>query len=396
MRLLILELGYSAGTETVVVQLARAWLPRVEHLILAAASRRHEEYLTRGLPTEVDFASLEWPSGGWRRANRVAARLAFRHRLSRLDRLLSDWRLADIAREHRATHVFVPCIFSVAPRRLPRPFGVMAMDLAWQHFPGGFPGRTRAWLDAQFTAWLEAADIVFPVSDSTTAEIGSVFPAYAAKLCSVPHGSAGPRALAPSAPASPPVFFCPASVTANKNHLLLLQACARLYRAGHDFKMVLTGRDTAALQSVTPHARPAIETPRAFFHEHRELFAGRVVAPGFVSDQDIESLYATALRVVLPSAYEGFGLPLLEAFERGVPVICSGIPPFREQIARYAMNDLAAVVDPLDEVTLADAMAEALSRPAPARPDAQTHRDLLTRWTWDHAAEAYLKALARA
>ena len=48
-----------------------------------------------------------------------------------------------------------------------------------------------------------------------------------------------------------------------------------------------------------------------------------VIFPGFVSDQDLSVVYQQALLYVFPSLYEGFGLPPLEAMQRGVPVICS-------------------------------------------------------------------------
>ncbi len=48
-----------------------------------------------------------------------------------------------------------------------------------------------------------------------------------------------------------------------------------------------------------------------------------IIFPGFVSDEDLGAIYAQALLYVFPSLYEGFGLPPLEAMEKGVPVVCS-------------------------------------------------------------------------
>ncbi len=56
----------------------------------------------------------------------------------------------------------------------------------------------------------------------------------------------------------------------------------------------------------------------------------RVVFSGYVAEEDLVAVYKAARLLVFPSRYEGFGLPLLEAFAQGVPVIASDIPPFRE------------------------------------------------------------------
>ncbi|WPL18851.1 UDP-D-galactose:(glucosyl)lipopolysaccharide-1,6-D-galactosyltransferase [Thiorhodovibrio winogradskyi] len=55
-----------------------------------------------------------------------------------------------------------------------------------------------------------------------------------------------------------------------------------------------------------------------------------IIQTGYVPDNDLAALYAGALAVVMPSLYEGFGLPVQEALRYGVPVISSDIPEMRE------------------------------------------------------------------
>ncbi|MBA2348727.1 MAG: glycosyltransferase family 4 protein [Solirubrobacterales bacterium] len=76
---------------------------------------------------------------------------------------------------------------------------------------------------------------------------------------------------------------------------------------------------------------------------------------GWTSAEDLEGLYALAKGFVFPSLYEGFGLPVLEAMARGVPVACSD----RGSLAEVA-GDAALLFDPQDEQGIATALARLL------------------------------------
>ena len=56
----------------------------------------------------------------------------------------------------------------------------------------------------------------------------------------------------------------------------------------------------------------------------------KIIITGYVTDEELESLYSNATMFVLPSHYEGFGMPILEAMQYKLPVILSDIPVFRE------------------------------------------------------------------
>ena len=75
----------------------------------------------------------------------------------------------------------------------------------------------------------------------------------------------------------------------------------------------------------------------------------------WVSDEDLEALYRTATCFVLPSLVEGFGLPVLEAMARGVPVACSDRPALPE-----VAGDAALLFDPLDQAAVTEAIRRLL------------------------------------
>ena len=94
------------------------------------------------------------------------------------------------------------------------------------------------------------------------------------------------------------------------------------------------------------------------------------------SDEELAALYASSEALIFPSKAEGFGLPLLEAFIAGTPVICSDIPVFRE-IGR----DCAIYFDPDRPEALADAMRSIQS--SRLAGDVQ---ELLKNFSWEKCA----------
>jgi len=83
---------------------------------------------------------------------------------------------------------------------------------------------------------------------------------------------------------------------------------------------------------------------------------GKVIRLGYVTDKELARLYKAADCFVYPSLYEGFGLPVVEAFASGCPVVTSGISATAE-----IAGDAAILIDPLDEVKMADAIKNILT-----------------------------------
>ncbi len=128
-----------------------------------------------------------------------------------------------------------------------------------------------------------------------------------------------------------PFLLYPAITYPHKNHLTMLDAFARLDGPAARARLVLTGGSAATEDRV----RDRID----------ELgLTDRVLRPGRVDQATLEALYAAAAGVVVPSRYEGFGLPALEAMARGCPVVAARAGSLPE-VARA--EDL---VDP-DDVT---------------------------------------------
>jgi glycosyltransferase involved in cell wall biosynthesis len=114
----------------------------------------------------------------------------------------------------------------------------------------------------------------------------------------------------------------------------------------------------------------------------------------WVSGPELEGLYALAGVFVFPSLYEGFGLPVLEAMRRGVPVACSD----RSSLPEVA-GDAALLFDPDDARAITAAIERVLGDPAEAARLRAAGRAQAQRFTWAATARAtaasYDRAMAR-
>jgi len=154
-----------------------------------------------------------------------------------------------------------------------------------------------------------------------------------------------------------------------------------------------------ALASIPAERRPLLVLPGyPTWHERelRERAAARGVEPdvrflGWVSGAELEGLWSLAEAFVFPSLYEGFGLPVLEAMARGVPVACSDASSLPE-----VAGDAALLFDPHDPRAIAQALTRLLT-------DEELRAQLRNRgaarakeFTWQRTARLTLDSYARA
>jgi glycosyltransferase involved in cell wall biosynthesis len=108
---------------------------------------------------------------------------------------------------------------------------------------------------------------------------------------------------------------------------------------------------------------------------------------GFVSEEDLMTLYRCAHVVVAPSSYEGFGLPVLEAMQLGAPVIAARASSLPE-----AGGDAAAYVEPEDDAALAREIGRVLSDESVRRTMREASLAQSARFSWDDTAQRTLAA----
>ncbi|HVT57228.1 MAG TPA: glycosyltransferase family 1 protein [Thermoanaerobaculia bacterium] len=200
-------------------------------------------------------------------------------------------------------------------------------DLCVRHFPWAVrPDAARA-LAAGLDRTLLEADLLLTSSAAVRDELiaAGVAAARTRAIHLGPVQAAPPGELPARTPARFGLFV--GTLEPRKNIGTLLAAWELLRRDSPDAPpLVVCGA----------HGWRAPELRRSLAEAERR---GTVLYLGYVTPAELAALYRAALVVALPSLYEGFGLPVVEALAAGAPLLLSDIPAFREvagDAARYA------------------------------------------------------------
>jgi glycosyltransferase involved in cell wall biosynthesis len=308
-------------------------------------------------------------------------------------RLPTENRLARIAWEQavwpwRAWRDKLTLMHSMAfalPRLAPCPAVVTIYDLSFIHQPDSFPPAQRRYLVAETAHSCRRAARLVTISESGRRDVHQAFGVSLEKIDVVIPGVDEAYRPLPAVEIEafrrqrdlPNSFILHVgTLQPRKNIPTLLDAMARLKRP--DTPLVLVGGKGWLYDSI-------FERVAALGLDDRVRFAG------YVDDDELPLWYNAASALAMPSLYEGFGLPIVEALACGTPVVAartSSLPEAGGAIALYH--------DPRDADELADRLARVLDDPELrrlARRDGPTHA---ARFSWASAGLETAAVYARA
>jgi glycosyltransferase involved in cell wall biosynthesis len=274
-----------------------------------------------------------------------------------------------------------------APLRLQAAGVVTIADVTWLRQARAVPLHTRLlWRTLVFPA-ARRADRVIAHSHAARTEIAEDLRVPEVRIDVVPHGPGAETREEPTPErelrmrlglGDGPIVLAVSALLAHKNVGALVEALTEIRRVVPDATAVVPANPTPLGAELASRAR--------------ELGVGDAfVLPGWVSAADLEGLYAAASCFAFPSLREGFGLPVLEAMRRGLPVVCSNASALPE-----VAGDAALMFDPQRTDELAAAVTRLLRDRHLAEELAARGRARAAEFTWRRAAEETLASFERA
>jgi glycosyltransferase involved in cell wall biosynthesis len=258
------------------------------------------------------------------------------------------------------------------------------MDLLHEHLPEFFSPLHRRYRQETYQVFADQAALVSTMAEWTRDDLSARMHLPRSKVAVVPlpptvtpETTQPERPPASEMPASPFVLY-PAQTWPHKNHLGLIDAISLLRDEGAPVSLLCTGLLTEHHQVVQRHID--------------ELRLGdRVKFLGYVKQAHLAWLYQHAAALVFPSRFEGWGIPVVEAFAWDVPVTCSSIPVLDE-----AAHDAAVRFDPSDPADLAGAIRRVVEDEATRERLVTAGRQRLAALSWDRAARTFRALYRRA
>lgn len=221
------------------------------------------------------------------------------------------------------------------PRFSPIPRVATIFDLSFLHFPQMFDKRDL-WQLKNWTRFsAKNANHIITISNASKKDICNAYglpkekvtiayPGYDKEIFSAKGGSSSGHKDTDN------YIIYIGTIQPRKNLIKLMEAVARIA----DLKLVIVGK-TEGLGRQGWKYEEILQTPKKLGIEERVTFTG------FVPTKDLPALLSRAQAFVLPSLYEGFGIPVLEAMACGIPVICSNVSSLPEVCGRAGL-----LVDP--------------------------------------------------
>jgi glycosyltransferase involved in cell wall biosynthesis len=288
--------------------------------------------------------------------------------LGQLARVGFDRLLPDAVLYHATEHLLMPL------RRTPTVLTVH--DLIYELFPQHHKRLNRWYLKLAMPLYCRRADEIITISQSSKRDVLRCYGVPEDKITVVYEATGETfRPLPPEAREaarrrhglSDPFIIVVGTVEPRKNLVRLLDALVLVTRMGVSCQLAIVGKLGWLYEPFIRHLEsvPSVDC--------------RLL--GYVPDEELCALYGAAALAVLPSLYEGFGLPVLEAMACGTPVACSSTSSLPEIAA-----DAAVYFDPLEVEDIARVIHGVLTQEELRASLRDRGLDRAARFSWSTAA----------
>lgn len=277
-----------------------------------------------------------------------------------------------------------------APRFSPIPVAIAIMDVSFLRFPETFAKKDLL----QLTNWtkysVRKASRIFTISQASKNDILERYGVSDENVVVTYPGLRDIVSLRPDVYEKQMThtklgikgdyFLFVGTLQPRKNIVRLIEAYSQLRKKKkipEDVQLVIVGKKGWLFEDIITAPEKYGVTDEVKFLE-------------FVSDEDLPLLYKNAIAFVLPSLYEGFGLPVLEAMNYGCPVITSNVSSLPE-----AGGDAAIYVNPESVEDIASKMEKVAGDRQLRREMIEKGKTQVKKFSWDTSAEKTLEVLKR-
>lgn len=247
---------------------------------------------------------------------------------------------------------------------LKKPYVITVHDMIHELFGDMFPfyDRTRSFKKKVITQ----ARHIIAVSQKTKEDIISLYGLNEEKISVVYHGhSVNAATIEPIKDIPHRYLLFVGQRGRYKNFDRLVKAFAQISKREPDIKLICTGKP------FHPNEQKLLQS----------LNIEDKVVHYFATDEQLACLYQNALCFVFPSLYEGFGIPILEAFAADCPLALSNTSCFPE-----IAQDGGAYFDPYDIDSIAAVLSDIIANESLRANLVMRGRDILSRYSWDKMA----------
>ncbi len=272
-----------------------------------------------------------------------------------------------------------------APRFAPMPTAIAIMDVSYLKYPELFKKKDLYQLVNWTKYSAKRAKVIFTISDASKNDILKAYGKRPEQVIVTYPGLKQPTSnnkqdtdtmdiLKQKYAVTKPYILFVGTLQPRKNIVRLIEAFSQI-KSQKDLDLVVVGKKGWLYEEI-------LEAPKKYG------VADRVKFLDFVSNEDLSLFYKNAELFILPSLYEGFGLPVIEAMSYGCPVITSSVSSLPE-----AGGDAAVFVDPESVSDIAKKLEKVLTNKKLRGEMIKKGYLHIKKFSWEKTARETLEAL---
>lgn len=287
--------------------------------------------------------------------------------------------LSDEMKKNAPDVLFVPS--HTLPLNLPKRSVITIHDVAFKRIRSSYSFTQYHYLNWSTKFAVKKASQIIVPSEATANDLVEFYNCDRKKIMVVPHGFVAPESfdknIFKDSPALSHFGIGPkmkyllfvGRLESKKNLVRLIEAFAKFHTKNPDYKLILAGKRGYGFKDI--------------WAKVRELnVVNHVIMPGYITEEEKAALYSYCQAFLFPSLYEGFGLPILEAFYYGKPVMVSDNSSLPEVAGKCGIY-----VDPYKVESISKGLVKVL------KLDGAKGKKLLGNFSWEEAAKKTLSIL---